>query len=162
MKATRAPATEGAMLYHSMLIHFSTCPTSFHHLYSMMKLAMVLVKASRMSANSTASRIRLRICERRINRNGQPLRLPSPLSRNFHFGFPRRWHYTKERPRTSDFNSIFAQTIGQPPSRVKLSWKTDFTSNNGPNWELASGANRRSESQPKSAPSKRRRFHFDI
>jgi hypothetical protein len=48
MKATREPATEGAMLYHSMLIHVSTCPTSFNQLYSMMKFAMVLVKPSRM------------------------------------------------------------------------------------------------------------------
>jgi hypothetical protein len=48
MKATMEPATEGAMLYHSMLLHVSTCPTSFHQLYSMMKLAMVLVKPGRM------------------------------------------------------------------------------------------------------------------
>jgi len=62
------------MLYHSMLVYVSTCPTSFHQLYSMMKLAMVLVKRSRMSANSAGSRIRLRIHEGRINWNGQPLR----------------------------------------------------------------------------------------
>src|SRR5712691_7964509 len=65
MKTTRAPAAAGAILYHSMLIHVSTCPTSFHQLYSTMKLAMVLVEP-RMSANSTASRIRLRIGEGRI------------------------------------------------------------------------------------------------
>src|SRR6266849_4582484 len=68
MKATGAPATAGAMLYHSMLIHVPTCPTSFHHLYWMMKLARLLVKP-RMSANSNASRIRLRICDGRINQN---------------------------------------------------------------------------------------------
>src|SRR5690349_21558176 len=68
MKATRAPAAVGAVLYHSMLIQVSTCPTSFHQLYSMMKLAMALVEP-KMSANSTASRIRLRICEGRIKQD---------------------------------------------------------------------------------------------
>jgi len=67
MKATRAPATDGAMLYHSMLIHVPTCATSFHQLYSMTKFAMVLVRTSRMSANNSARRIRLRICEPRIH-----------------------------------------------------------------------------------------------
>src|SRR5712692_5434338 len=65
MKATREPAAAGAMLYHSMLTQVSTWPTSFHQLYSTMKLARVLIEP-RMSANSTASRISLRICEGRI------------------------------------------------------------------------------------------------
>src|SRR5712692_7667320 len=95
MKATRAPAAAGAMLYHSMLIHVSTCPTSFHQLYSMMKLAMVLVER-RMSANSTASRIRLRICEGRIKQD-------------FRFG-----------PEFPISTLSLHETIGQPPSRVKL------------------------------------------
>src|SRR5229473_2646699 len=96
MKATRAPATEGALLYHSMLIHVPTCPTSFHQLYSMMKLAMVLVRASRMSANSTGSRIRLRI------REGRKIGMASHsvchllLAGISIFEFPSRRQYTKE------------------------------------------------------------------
>ncbi len=66
MKATSAPAAAGAMLYHSMLIQVLACPTSFHQLYSMMKLAAVVVAHPRTS-NNTASTMRLRICEGRID-----------------------------------------------------------------------------------------------
>ena len=50
------------MLYHSMLIQVPTCPTSFHQLYSMMKLAAVAI-AQRPSGNSTARISRFRIFE---------------------------------------------------------------------------------------------------
>ena len=78
MKATSAPATKGAMLYHSMLIQVPTCPTSLHQLYSMMKLAAVVI-AQRLSANIAASTIRFRIFEgcirdrRTLNSGGESM-----------------------------------------------------------------------------------------
>src|SRR6266699_2061231 len=53
------------MLYHSMPIQVSTCPTSFHQLYSMMKLAAV-VAAQAMIASKNIRTISLAICEGRI------------------------------------------------------------------------------------------------
>ena len=43
------------MLYHSMLTHVRTCPTSFHQLYSMMKSAAIVL-AQKPSTSSTAAR----------------------------------------------------------------------------------------------------------
>ena len=57
MKATRAPTAAGAMLYHNMLTHVSTCATSFHQLYSMIKLAAVGI-AQRINAKETITRIK--------------------------------------------------------------------------------------------------------
>src|SRR5664280_862874 len=65
MKATRVPAAAGAMLYHSMLTHVLTCATSFHQLYSMMKLATVGT-AQPIKANDSNTRMKTRICEGRI------------------------------------------------------------------------------------------------
>ena len=65
MKATRVPTAAGAMLYHSMLTHVLTCATSFHQLYSMMKLAAVGIAQPR-NANDTNTRMKTRICEGRI------------------------------------------------------------------------------------------------
>src|SRR5208337_2966466 len=65
MKATTAPAAPGAMLYHSMLTQVLTCATSFHQLYSMMKLAAVGI-AQPINANETNTRMTTRICEGRI------------------------------------------------------------------------------------------------
>src|SRR5271165_2720687 len=65
MKAIRAPAAPGAMLYHSMLTHVLTWATSFHQLYSMMKLAAVGI-AQPIKANPINTRMKTRICEGRI------------------------------------------------------------------------------------------------
>src|SRR5208283_392093 len=65
MKAIRAPTAPGAMLYHSMLNQVLTCATSFHQLYSMMKLAAVGI-AQPINANATNARMKTRICEGRI------------------------------------------------------------------------------------------------
>src|SRR5882672_256959 len=63
--ATTAPAAEGAMLYHSMPIQVSTWPTSFHQLYSMMKLAAVEAAQAMMPSKNIRT-ISLAICEGRI------------------------------------------------------------------------------------------------
>src|SRR6267143_1507539 len=63
--ATTAPAAAGAMLYHSIPIQVSTWPTSFHQLYSMMKLAAVDA-AQEMIPNKNIRPISLAICEGRI------------------------------------------------------------------------------------------------
>jgi hypothetical protein len=53
------------MLYHSMLTHVLTWATSFHQLYSMMKLAAVGT-AQPINANETSTKMKTRICEGRI------------------------------------------------------------------------------------------------
>ncbi len=53
------------MLYHSMLTQVLTCATSFHQLYSMMKLAAVGT-AQPKNANTTNIRMKARIWEGRI------------------------------------------------------------------------------------------------
>ena len=53
------------MLYHNMLTHVSTCATSFHQLYSMIKLAAVGI-AQRINAKETITRINVRIWKGRI------------------------------------------------------------------------------------------------
>src|SRR6266404_3168770 len=63
--ATKAPAAAGAMLYHSIPIQVSTWPTSFHQLYSMMKLAAVDA-AQAMIPNKNIRTISFAICEGRI------------------------------------------------------------------------------------------------
>src|SRR5882672_10130523 len=63
--ATTAPAAAGAMLYHSMPTQVSTCPTSFHQLYSMMKLAAVDAAQAKIP-NKNIRTISLAICEGRI------------------------------------------------------------------------------------------------
>src|SRR5882762_7858533 len=63
--ATTTPAAAGAMLYHSIPIQVSTWPTSFHQLYSMMKLAAVDA-AQEMIPNKNIRPISLAICEGRI------------------------------------------------------------------------------------------------
>src|SRR5258708_29808329 len=63
--ATTAPAAAGAMLYHSIPIQVSTCPTSFHQLYSMMKLAAVDATHARIQ-NKNIRTTSLAICEGRI------------------------------------------------------------------------------------------------
>src|SRR6266853_355500 len=63
--ATTAPAAAGTMLYHSTPIQVSTWPTSFHQLYSMMKLAAVDA-AQEMIPNKNIRTISLAICEGRI------------------------------------------------------------------------------------------------
>src|SRR5580704_14293361 len=65
MNAKTAPAAKGAMVYHSMLTQVPTCPTSFHQLYSIVKLAARVI-AQKLSVNSTASMSRFRIFEGRI------------------------------------------------------------------------------------------------
>ena len=65
MKASSAPAAVGAMLYHSMLTQVLTCATSFHQLYSMMKLAAVGMAQPR-NASDTNTRMKTRIWEGRI------------------------------------------------------------------------------------------------
>ena len=50
----QAPTAAGAMLYHSMLTHVLTCATSFHQLYSMMKLAAVGIAQT---ANANSNRV---------------------------------------------------------------------------------------------------------
>src|SRR5258708_24490782 len=63
--ATTAPASAGAMLYHRIPMQVSTWPTSFHQLYSMMKLAAVDA-AQEMIPNKNIRPISLAICEGRI------------------------------------------------------------------------------------------------
>src|SRR6266850_5484348 len=63
--ATTAPAAAGAMLYHSIPIQVSTWPTSFHQLYSMMKLAAVDAAHARIQ-NKNIRTTSLAICEGRI------------------------------------------------------------------------------------------------
>ena len=65
MNATRLPIAAGAMLYHSMLTHVSTCATSFHQLYSTIKLEAVGI-AQVANANNKSRKIKIRICEGRI------------------------------------------------------------------------------------------------
>src|SRR5208283_5092585 len=65
MNASRLPNAAGVMLYHSMLTHVSTCATSFHQLYSMMKLAVVGI-AQMANARNNSRKITTRICEGRI------------------------------------------------------------------------------------------------
>src|ERR1039457_6878222 len=65
MKANTAPTAAGAMLYHSMLTQVLTCATSFHQLYSMMKLAAV-GSTQPTNAKATNTKMKTRICEGRI------------------------------------------------------------------------------------------------
>src|SRR6266404_558207 len=53
------------MLYHSIPIQVSTCPTSFHQLYSMMKLAAVDATHARIQ-NKNIRTTSCAICEGRI------------------------------------------------------------------------------------------------